>query len=539
MPRIAFEGTKWEFLLNWWRWWKERGARIWFLLFGPLLVAAVAVVALLSPLTYQRESAESRFLAAILLIGIASAVAYSAFLICRERIKNRFLLLWILVITPLLTIPALRLLFIASGEIIRGEHYRFLVLISLGAVVFAFFFLAFYRWAEKNKEGAALAALLLLPAALLVVGGSLARAVDYRKEAVRYYNKGEQAAPAYRVEVGRDSVFIPGPEGLFLLDRERLTALDPADGAERWVLELKELFPRLALEPGGAFVGDRLLIYSRDTIETANDEEILAYLVDPLSGEAVKPLSVPARLPAVTGKVYLTGQLFGEGKLIYTVAEDRDSGSCLVRAIAVDGGTVWEQWYEQPLGRFLLLDGALLSRVGRELWCLDLDQGTRRWSIELGEAYEALAAYDPALYLGGNRISALDIWTGTLIWERSSNDREDAVSSLAVLEQVIAGLSGGRVAAYGRERGDKLWEVRLEKYGRRGTMVFSSARDGRFWAGSPRGALYLMSPEDGTIFWRFRGVDLSPIRSLCEGEGRVYYLAGRYLYALDLKEEAR
>jgi len=131
----------------------------------------------------------------------------------------------------------------------------------------------------------------------------------------------------------------------------------------------------------------------------------------------------------VTGKVYLTGQLFGEGKLIYTVAEDRDSGSCLVRAIAVDGGTVWEQWYEQPLGRFLLLDGALLSRVGRELWCLDLGQGTRRWSIELGEAYEALAAYDPALYLGGNRISALDIWTGTLIWERSSNDREDAVSS--------------------------------------------------------------------------------------------------------------
>ncbi|NLM23529.1 MAG: hypothetical protein GX210_05550, partial [Firmicutes bacterium] len=81
MPRIAVEGTKWEFLLNWWRWWKERGARIWFLLFGPLLVAAVAVVALLSPLTYQRESAESRFLAAILLIGIASAVAYSAFLI--------------------------------------------------------------------------------------------------------------------------------------------------------------------------------------------------------------------------------------------------------------------------------------------------------------------------------------------------------------------------------------------------------------------------------------------------------------------------
>ncbi|NLM23874.1 MAG: hypothetical protein GX210_07310, partial [Firmicutes bacterium] len=68
---------------------------------------------------------------------------------------------------------------------------------------------------------------------------------------------------------------------------------------------------------------------------------------------------------------------------------------------------------------------------------------------------------------------------------------------------------------------------------------FSSARDGRFWAGSPRGALYLMSPEDGTIFWRFRGVDLSPIRSLCEGEGRVYYLAGRYLYALDLKADAR
>ena len=42
-----------------------------------------------------------------------------------------------------------------------------------------------------------------------------------------------------------------------------------------------------------------------------------------------------------------------------------------------------------------------------------------------------------------------------------------------------------------------------------------------------------------TIFWRFRGVDLSPIRSLCEGEGRVYYLAGRYLYALDLKADAR
>ena len=39
----------------------------------------------------------------------------------------------------------------------------------------------------------------------------------------------------------------------------------------------------------------------------------------------------------MTGKVYLTGQLFGEGKLIYTVAEDRDSGSCLVRAIAVTG----------------------------------------------------------------------------------------------------------------------------------------------------------------------------------------------------------
>jgi len=71
-------------------------------------------------LTYQRESAESRFLAAILLIGIASAVAYSAFLIRRERIKNRFLLLWILVITPLLTIPALRLLFIASGRSSAG-----------------------------------------------------------------------------------------------------------------------------------------------------------------------------------------------------------------------------------------------------------------------------------------------------------------------------------------------------------------------------------------------------------------------------------
>ena len=296
MPRIAVEGTKWEFLLNWWRWWKREGADLVPAIPAPFLSLRWRWWPCSLPDLPARISGEP-FLAAILLIGIASAVAYSAFLIRRERIKNRFLLLWILVITPLLTIPALRLLFIASGEIIRGEHYRFLVLISLGAVVFAFFFLAFYRWAEKNKEGAALAALLLLPAALLVVGGSLARAVDYRKEAVRYYNKGEQAAPAYRVEVGRDSVFIPGPEGLFLLDRERLTALDPADGAERWVLELKELFPRLALEPGGAFVGDRLLIYSRDTIETANDEEILAYLVDPLSGKQLN-LYVPARLPA-------------------------------------------------------------------------------------------------------------------------------------------------------------------------------------------------------------------------------------------------
>jgi len=224
--------------------------------------------------------------------------------------------------------------------------------------------------------------------------------VDYRKETVRYYNKGSRrrrrtgwrwegkrvhSRPGRLVSPGPGKAGRPG-------SRRRCGAVGP--GTEGTL-------PAVRLGAGSAFVGDRLLIYRRDTIETANDEEILAYLVDPLSGEAVKPLSVPARLPAVTGKVYLTGQLFGEGKLIYTVAEDRDSGSCLVRAIAVDGGTVWEQWYEQPLGRFLLLDGALLSRVGRELWCLDLDQGTRRWSIELGEAYEALAAYDPALYLGG------------------------------------------------------------------------------------------------------------------------------------------
>ncbi|MCD6499429.1 MAG: PQQ-binding-like beta-propeller repeat protein [Deltaproteobacteria bacterium] len=221
---------------------------------------------------------------------------------------------------------------------------------------------------------------------------------------------------------------------------------------------------------------------------------------------------------------------------------------------ALQLGNSWPLWKRKMpgeiLSRPLYVPARKLLYLGLGdgcLYALDPHTGVRRWRYcTKGVIYRRPVYSRGLVYFANNRnrVFALDARTGEWRW---SYDREipegfTVQGHAGVLVQghrLYTGFSDGVFVCLDARTGDPLWTRDLSEGAREYADVDATPRlvDGVVYASSYSGGLYALSPQMGSLQWRF---SVKGASSVAVADGRIYFVSAlRGLHCLDLEGHLR
>lgn len=294
--------------------------------------------------------------------------------------------------------------------------------------------------------------------------------------------------PSMRVD--GDAVYVGDDSGVY--------ALDPADGSERWRVDLDDGLSSLAVADETVF---------------ATESKITVYALDAADGGERWVGHVPERdpTPIVAGDTVVF------------------SGDGLHGFDAVGGTYEWVFDDEQVTSA--MVDGDLyVGGVEGTVRALDVDDGTEKWSYstETDARVTPLVAGDDALYLRGpeEQACAVDLDDGEPLWRR----RTDGTVRDVIVEAGVAYVASenGSIRALDATTGAERWLV-VEDGDVRGLQLDDS---GTLYARTWKGRVVSLSAASGDVNWSFETGDLiGPL--VLDGDDIYFGSRDASLYLLD------
>jgi len=284
-----------------------------------------------------------------------------------------------------------------------------------------------------------------------------------------------------RPVVGEDAIYVVCGETA-LSSSHRVVALDQNAGRERWTFEPEEWWLELFGLAGGllyvgtqddALAGEGETLYALDAASgevqwsgAVGDGDGLVtddavYVRSPGRLDAFDPVDGTRRWStAVSG--YTSGTLVATPETVCHVAEPEGSRGVLVGRDANTGDRRWvlDDWMTTSV---TLHDGTLYVG-GERLAAVDPVTGDRPWEVEQARFVPDAPVQDGVLYAGGAELGAYDVADGSRQWSWSPDPAVEGVVPNAVSDGSIlvdtfreADPRNRYKFAVSRESGDRRW----------------------------------------------------------------------------------
>lgn len=224
-----------------------------------------------------------------------------------------------------------------------------------------------------------------------------------------------------------------------------------------------------------------------------------------------------------------------EGGLLPPLVADGERLFCArvdgsVEALALDGGR--SLWRTSPGDGWLsAASGALVLRgddgtVRR----LDPTTGATLWTAASAIAGRAPAAIDGDLILvGGAGLAAIAIADGRLLW-RATDGADTTTAPVAAGARLYVGEEDGTLRCRDRATGVTRWTLATGSALRAPVLL----QDDRLLVGTSDGRFIAVSPDKGTVRWRWRvGADVADVAVAFAKDVVLFTTYENVLYALD------
>ncbi|MEM2026379.1 MAG: PQQ-binding-like beta-propeller repeat protein [Candidatus Bathyarchaeia archaeon] len=208
------------------------------------------------------------------------------------------------------------------------------------------------------------------------------------------------------------------------------------------------------------------------------------------------------------------------------------------RVYALDESTGAKIWEFTTGGTIIFssptVTGATLLICSRDgyLYALSKYDGIERWRVRVSSIVEFFpsspAVSGDRVFIGSptyNKTYALDIYTGSVVWEYVAGGGIWASPSIAY-NKVFIGSADGKVYALDQSTGAKIWEYNIG----REVVSPSAVADGMVIVPSNDGKLYALNQSSGSKVWDITmgGAGTCPAIA----DGKIYVVFGNTLYAI-------
>jgi len=208
------------------------------------------------------------------------------------------------------------------------------------------------------------------------------------------------------------------------------------------------------------------------------------------------------------------------------------------RVYALDESTGAKIWEFTTGGTIIFssptVTGATLLICSRDgyLYALNKYDGIERWRVRVSSIVEFFpsspAVSGDRVFIGSptyNKTYALDIYTGSVVWEYVAGGGIWASPSIAY-NKVFIGSADGKVYALDQSTGAKIWEYNIG----REVVSPSAVADGMVIVPSNDGKLYALNQSSGSKVWDITmgGAGTCPAIA----DGKIYVVFGNTLYAI-------
>ncbi|WP_306060191.1 PQQ-binding-like beta-propeller repeat protein [Natronococcus wangiae] len=154
-------------------------------------------------------------------------------------------------------------------------------------------------------------------------------------------------------------------------------------------------------------------------------------------------------------------------------------------------------WTYDHGGPVAVVDGYVFLTVDGAIQALDADDGELLGETDDFGAAGAPTVADDTIYVGGDRLTAIDLGSGEVDWE-ADLEPEDAVPSPTVVDETVFVVAGGTLHALEADDGDEAWRVEPDD----GTLIEQPvAVAGRAAFTTDGGTLYATEIDDGSERW--------------------------------------
>lgn len=154
-------------------------------------------------------------------------------------------------------------------------------------------------------------------------------------------------------------------------------------------------------------------------------------------------------------------------------------------------------WEYEHGGPVAVVDGTAYLTVDETIHALDADDGSLVDEIDVPGAAGGPAVVGTSLYVGGDRLTALDLESGDVRW-RADLEHDDGIPAPVVAEGTVFVVAGGTLHALDADSGDEAWQFGPAD----GSLLeqTAAAADGAVFT-SDGETLYAHEIDDGTERW--------------------------------------
>jgi outer membrane protein assembly factor BamB len=293
-------------------------------------------------------------------------------------------------------------------------------------------------------------------------GNVLALSLETGKELwKKKFEAGYLASPAYH----KGTLFLGDMDGM-------LRALDPKTGQAKWEYNVKR-----EIDAGANFYGDSVLVTSQSGSLVAVSQSEGKLLWQYETGDQLQCA------PSLADKLTFLG---GCDQHLHIV--DVDTGKPVTDKIPIDA----------PTGSTPCIAGStvLVPNYKGQIWAFQSPSNKLLWKFEdqklASEFKNSVAVADGIVVAnsGNRRVFALNLETGSVLWEQTLRRRSDNSPVIAGKQVVIAG-SDGRVLRFELQSGKELPIVELK-----GSFLGSPAvSGGKLILASDRGDIYCLGAK--------------------------------------------
>jgi outer membrane protein assembly factor BamB len=232
--------------------------------------------------------------------------------------------------------------------------------------------------------------------------------------------------------------------------------------------------------------------------------------------DEVAPPLAPLWTATVGGNVRGGSPVLAGGRLFVPVIDLGDGSRGGVVALdALTGRTLWEHRAGQSVNNAPAVSGhvVIIGLANGEVEALDDATGTLRWRYDLAQGlsegasnlYAAPTVDDGVVYIGVVRnLAALDVATGTVLWERSPENYnlDSTYAALSVADGLVVGLFGrgySGIAAFDATTGNDVWRAPADlSVGTSATPLIAGEN---VYSGNSATVVYRLDLLSGRVDW--------------------------------------